>query len=61
MWYKHLIEERIALEKVLNQKCYWWVLIQDAHLCVHIKDQRMDIKLPTPVVLGRSDWHDIFN
>lgn len=47
---EYVSEEIIALQKVLDQKCYWWVLINNVFLCTHIKGERMDIKLPLPVI-----------
>lgn len=58
MWYRYILEERLALERVLNQKCYWWVLVNTAYLCVHINGEPMKIKLPTPVIFANPKWHD---
>lgn len=58
MWDKYIREERIALERVLAQKCYWWVLIY-AELCIFIKGKQMNIRLPLPAIRckqQRSRW-----
>lgn len=54
----YIRDELIELQKVLNQKCYWWVLVNTAYLCVHLKGEQMDIKLPIPVILGNPKWND---
>lgn len=58
MWYRYILEERITLESVLDQKCYWWVLINTAYLCIYIKGRQMNLKLPTPRIFANPKWHD---
>ena len=57
MWYIHIREERIALERALKQKCYWWVLVNTAWLDIHIHGEPMAIKLPTPVIYVSNGWN----
>lgn len=54
----HIRDEAKELERVLNQKCYWCVLVNNVHLCVFIKRKQMNIKLPIPQIFANPAWHD---
>lgn len=57
MWDRYIREERIVLERILAQKCYWWTLF-DANLIAHIKGIFIGIKLPLPRLVGRGSFAD---
>lgn len=57
MWDRYIREERLEFERVVAQKCYWWILI-NAHLVIFIGGKRLDIKLPIPEIYGNPKWHD---
>ena len=55
---KYLCEEIVTLERVLDQKCYWAVLVNTVYVCVFIKRRKMNIKLPLPVLKANPKWRD---
>lgn len=57
MWDRYIRKERLEFERVVAQKCYWWILI-NAYLVINIGGLIVDIKLPIPEIYCNSKWRD---
>lgn len=62
MWNRHVEDIQLNIQELIanpGERCYWWALVSKASIVFHIKNWRMEMKLPLPrlVPVRESGWN----